>query len=261
MINITPIPAFNDNYIWALHDAESAVLVDPGDASPARAWLEERALKLTAILCTHHHRDHVGGICQLEQLYNAPVYGPQHEIIPCLNHALGEGMRVEIAEPHMRLEVLDIFGHTRGHIAYLMSDPHGADALFCGDTLFGCGCGRLFEGTAAQLYGSLQRLARLPDDTQVYCAHEYTEANIRFALVCEPGNAALRQRQSDAAATRARGLPTLPSSIALELATNPFLRCDQPEIIHSVEQHIGHKLVPSDQQTTFAALREWRNGF
>ena len=256
MLDIVPIPAFQDNYIWTLHDGQHAVVVDPGDAAPVRAYLDTHKLKLAAILCTHHHGDHVGGVCKLAQVYNVPVYGPQHENIPCISHAAGEGDAAAIAELGIMLEVLDIPGHTRGHIAYL-----GMGAVFCGDTLFGCGCGRLFEGTAAQMHHSLQRLAHLPDDTRVYCAHEYTEANIRFALACEPGNALLKQRQADARALRAAGQPTLPSTIALEKATNPFLRCTEAEIIRNVERQTGLKLASKNETAVFTALREWKNHF
>ncbi|MDD5181066.1 MAG: hydroxyacylglutathione hydrolase, partial [Gallionellaceae bacterium] len=178
------------------------------------------------------------------------------EDIPCLSRAVGEADAVEIPELGVRLDVLDIPGHTRGHIAYL-----GAGGVFCGDTLFGCGCGRLFEGTAAQLFHSLQRLASLPGETKVYCAHEYTEANIRFALACEPGNVQLKQRQEDASALRAAGYPTLPSTIALEKSTNPFLRCTVQEIIRNVEQQTGLKLASGNEVAVFAALREWKNNF
>lgn len=259
MLNIIPIPAFKDNYIWALHAQQRAVVIDPGDPAPVRAWLDAHQTKLIAILCTHHHNDHVGGVAELVQLYNVPVYGPRHEMIPCISHPLGEGDRVEITEMNISLRVLDIPGHTRGHIAYLTLQDIGEPAnLFCGDTLFGCGCGRLFEGTAAQLHHSLQRLAQLPDDTKVYCAHEYTEANIRFALACEPGNAQLKQRKEDAHALRAAGQPTLPSTIKLEKATNPFLRCTEPEIIRTLQ---GRGLTDSAELAVFTALREWKNHF
>lgn len=258
MLNITPIPAFKDNYIWAFYNDRHAVVVDPGDAAPVRIWLDQHKLGLSAILCTHHHYDHVGGICELAELYNAPAYGPQNEIIPCVSYPVGEGERIEITEMDIHLEVLGIAGHTRGHIAYVIHGSHGESALFCGDTLFGCGCGRLFEGTAAQLHRSLQRLVRLPDDTQIYCAHEYTEANIRFALACEPTNLQLKQRQEDAHARRAAGQPTLPSTIALEKATNPFLRCTKPEIIHTLHQH---GLTDSTELAAFTAMREWKNHF
>lgn len=256
MPDIIPIPAFKDNYIWTLHDRLYAVVVDPGDAAPVRAWLDARQIKLAAILCTHHHNDHVGGVCELAQVYNVPVYGPLHEFIPCVSHAVGEGDMVEVAQLGISLKVLDLPGHTRGHVAYL-----GEGAVFCGDTLFGCGCGRMFEGTAEQFHRSLQRLARLPDDTRVYCAHEYTEANIRFALACEPGNAQLLQREADTHALRAAGQATLPSTIALEKATNPFLRCSEAEIIRRAQEHSLNKLAAENEVAVFAALREWKNNF
>lgn len=260
MFNIIPLPAFKDNYIWILLDGQHAVVVDPGDAGPVRAYLEERGLKLAAILCTHRHHDHTGGICELTQVYNAPVYGPQHEDIPCINHGLVEGDSVRLTAPQVTFEVWDIPGHTSGHIAYLFRDA-GISSVFCGDALFGCGCGRLFDGTAAQLHHSLQRLAALPADTRVYCTHEYTEANIRFALACEPGNADLQQRKLDAHALRVQGLPTLPSNIALENATNPFLRCTQDEIIRNIERHHGTQLATGNELAAFTALREWKNTF
>ncbi|MBI4937061.1 MAG: hydroxyacylglutathione hydrolase [Nitrosomonadales bacterium] len=253
---IVPIPAFSDNYIWMLHNRQYAAVVDPGDAGQVLASLQKHQLELAAILCTHHHGDHVAGICKLAQVYNVPVYGPQHEDIPCVSRAVGEGDTVEIPEIGIELGVLDIPGHTIGHVAYL-----GDGNLFCGDTLFGCGCGRLFEGTAEQLFRSLQRLAGLPGETKVYCAHEYTEANIRFALACEPRNAQLERRRADSRALRAAGLPTLPSTIALEKATNPFLRCSMPEILHNVEQQLAIKLPAGSELAVFAALREWRNNF
>lgn len=256
MLAIIPIPALSDNYIWMLHNRQHAAVVDPGDAEPVLACLEERKLELAAILCTHHHGDHVSGVRKLAQVYNAPVHGPQRENIPCVSHAVGEGDTVEIPELGTRLDVLGIPGHTLGHVAYL-----GDGNLFCGDTLFGCGCGRLFEGTASQLFHSLQRLANLPGETKVYCAHEYTEANIRFALACEPGNAELVQRHADSSALRAAGQPTLPSTIALEKATNPFLRCTMPEIIRNLERQFTLKPTPDNEVAAFAALREWRNNF
>ena len=260
MLNIIPIPALKDNYIWTLHDQRHAVVVDPGDAAPVLAYLNAHQLELTTILCTHHHNDHSGGICELMQVYNAAVYGPQHEIIPCISQGVAEGDVVEIAELNLRLEVIDIPGHTRGHIAYLMSENiAGLGGVFCGDTLFGCGCGKLLEGTAAQLLHALHRLANLPDETKVYCGHEYTEANIRFALACEPGNVRLKQRQADVQALRAAGLPTLPSTIALEKITNPFLRCTEPDIITTV-QRTTH-ITQADEASVFTALRGWKDHF
>ena len=254
MLNIIPIPAFKDNYIWMLHDHQHVVVVDPGDAAPVLAYLNLHKLKLAAILCTHHHNDHVGGVCKLVELYNVPVYGPQLENIPCVSHMLGDGDVIEIQELKIKLSVIDIPGHTLGHIAYL-----GAGGVFCGDTLFGCGCGRLFEGTAAQLFHSLQRLANLPDETKMYCGHEYTEANIRFAQVCEPDNARLKQRQADVQALRAAGRPTLPSTIALEKATNPFLRCAEPSVIATTLSMTQIK--ETDETSVFTALRTWKNNF
>lgn len=253
---IVPVPAFGDNYIWVLHNQQHAAVIDPGDAEPALAYLEEHNLKLAAILCTHHHGDHVSGVCKLRQVYNAPVYGPQLEKIPCITHPVGEGDTVQIPELGIKLDVLHIPGHTLGHVAYL-----GDGNLFCGDTLFGCGCGRLFEGTAAQLFHSLQRLACLPGETQVYCAHEYTEANIRFALACEPNNAELQKRRENARTLRAADQPTVPSTITLEKATNPFLRCTMPEIIQSVERQFTRKFPHDNELAAFTALREWRNNF
>jgi len=259
MINIDPIPAFKDNYIWTIHDLQHAVVVDPGDAAPVRAWLDKHRCRLAAILCTHHHNDHVGGICELAQLYNVPVYGPANENIPCITHPVQEGSLIEISKPAIRLEVLDIPGHTLGHVAYLgRMNPGEAESLFCGDTLFGCGCGRLFEGTAAQLHHSLQRLARLPDETKVYCAHEYTEANIRFALACEPHNILLAQRREHTQAQRSAGKPSVPSTIALEKDTNPFLRCSAPEILQILRVRGWNE---ANELGAFTALREWRNHF
>ncbi|CAH1387069.1 hydroxyacylglutathione hydrolase [Candidatus Nitrotoga sp. M5] len=254
MLNIIPIPAFNDNYIWMLHDNQYAVVVDPGDAAPVLAYLNLHKLQLAAILCTHHHYDHVGGVSKLIELYNVPVYGPRLENIPSVTHKLGDGDVIEIPEFNIKLSVLDIPGHTLGHIAYL-----GVGSVFCGDTLFACGCGRLFEGTAAQLLDSLQRLANLPDETKVYCGHEYTEANIIFALVCEPDNARLKQRQADVKILRAAGYPTLPSTIVLEKATNPFLRCAEPSVIATTMQMTQVK--DSSEISIFTALRTLKNSF
>ncbi len=254
MLTIIPIPALKDNYIWTLHDQHHAVVVDPGDAAPVLAYLNAHQLKLAAILCTHHHNDHTGGVRELVQVYNVPVYGPQHEDIPCISHALGEGDVVELAGLNIKMDVLDIPGHTRGHIAFV-----GEGGVFCGDTLFGCGCGKIFEGTAAQLFQSLQKLTRLPDETKVYCGHEYTESNIRFALACEPSNAKLKQRQADVHVLRAAGLPTLPSTIALEKATNPFLRCTELGIIATAQRMAD--INQTDEISIFTALRSWKNRF
>jgi len=266
MLNIVPIPALRDNYIWALHNRQHAVVVDPGEAAPVLSWLEARQLKLAAILCTHHHGDHIGGIAGIGEVYNVPVYAPLAENIPGATRQLAEGDTVNLPELDISLAVIDIRGHTHGHIAYLIpgdivvsGNIGGAGGVFCGDTLFGCGCGRLFEGTAEQLHRALQRLAALPDDTLVYCAHEYTEANIRFALACESGNARLQLRAAEVRALRAAGKPTLPSTIGLEKATNPFLRCNEAEIIRAARQSGG--IAETGELAVFTALRNWKDHF
>jgi hydroxyacylglutathione hydrolase len=257
MLDIYPVPAFTDNYIWLLHNGHRALAVDPGEAGPVLTYLKQHGLSLCAILCTHHHGDHVGGLAELCKVYNVPVYGPREENIPGVTVPLGDGDRVKIPELDLEFDVMDVRGHTRGHIAYLL--PGSPGSVFCGDTLFGCGCGRLFEGTMEQLHHSLQRLAGLPGDTRVYCAHEYTEANIRFALACEPGNQNLQRRASDTRALRNEGKPSLPSTIALEKTTNPFLRCDQPEVIHAAQQSGNTR--ETDEFEIFSALRNWKNHF
>jgi hydroxyacylglutathione hydrolase len=257
MLDIIPIPAFADNYIWLLHDGRHAVAVDPGEAVPVRDYLERHALDLSAILCTHHHGDHVGGVTGLCEVYNVPVYGPRTENIPGVTRPLAEGDTVDLPDLGIGLDVIDIRGHTRGHIAYLLAGNPGA--VFCGDTLFGCGCGRLFEGSMQELYAALQRLAQLPDGTRIYCGHEYTEANIRFALACEPGNERLKQRALDTRILREAGRPSLPTTIALEKATNPFLRCAEPEVIRAAQQS-GEATEPNEF-AVFSALRNWKNHF
>lgn len=258
MIHIHPVPAFSDNYLWVIHNARQAALVDPGDAQPVLDYLAAKHLTLTAILCTHHHSDHVGGVeAILDTLHlrdAVPVYGPARERIPARTEALREGDRISLPELALSFEVLDVPGHTAGHIAYL-----GHDLLFCGDTLFACGCGRLFEGTAQQMTDSLAKLKRLPGHTKVFCAHEYTMANIKFAEAVEPGNADLKLRKAFCAAKRHRHEPTVPSTIALELATNPFLRWDSKAVIATAEKRAGRALKANDE--IFAVIREWKNSF
>jgi hydroxyacylglutathione hydrolase len=255
IMHIHPVPAFRDNYIWVLADGGDAVVVDPGDAAPVEDYLAARGLALRAVLATHHHADHVGGLAALTQRWKCPAFGPAGERIPGLTRKLREGDRVEIARPGIEFEVIDIPGHTAGHIAFVR---RGADPLlFCGDTLFACGCGRLFEGTPPQMVASLAKLAALPPATRVFCGHEYTLANIAFAGKVEPGNARLAQRRERDAATRGRGEPTLPSTIGEELATNPFLRWDAPEVVAAAERRAGRRLErPVD---VFAEIREWKN--
>lgn len=253
MFNVIRIPAFNDNYIWLLRNGTAAVVVDPGDARPVIDVLEREGLSLAAILITHHHADHQGGVARLLARCPCPVFGPAAESITGLTQPLRGGEMIRIDALDAEFRVLPVPGHTLGHIAY-----YGAGCVFCGDTLFGAGCGRLFEGTPAQMLDSLERLAALPDETAVYCAHEYTEANLRFALAVEAGNRRLQARVDEVAVTRAKGLSTVPSTIALEKATNPFLRCSEPEVVASAR----HKApAASGSLQVFTALREWKNSY
>lgn len=259
MVTIIPIPAFADNYIWLLRHEGSAAVVDPGDAAPVLDYLTREGLALAAVLATHHHNDHVGGIAALAQRYpGLPVFGPARETIPCRTRALGEGDEVSVPGMGVTLRVLDIPGHTAGHIAYL-GMVAGAPSLFCGDTLFAAGCGRIFEGTPAQMWSSLSALSALPGATRVYCGHEYTLANLRFAQAVEPANQALWDRQAEAQALRDAGRPTLPSTIAQEHATNPFLRAAVPAVRVAAERHAGRSL--EGDVESFAALRAWKNAF
>jgi hydroxyacylglutathione hydrolase len=267
-MQIHPVPAFDDNYLWVIEDGRHAAVVDPGDAQPVQAFLESRGLTLTAILATHHHGDHVGGLEALAARWNCPAFGPAGERIAGLTTRLREGDRITVPGLGLPLSVLDVPGHTAGHIAYVGdislvapdSEPRGKCPLvFCGDTLFACGCGRLFEGTPAQMLDSLAKLARLPGDTRVYCAHEYTMSNIRFATAVEPGNAKLGARKARDAALRERSQPTVPSTIADELDTNPFLRWASPEVIASASRHAGRPLASAVD--VFTAVREWKNNF
>jgi hydroxyacylglutathione hydrolase len=257
MTTIIPIPAFRDNYIWTVRNDDTAAVVDPGDAGPVLAWLAQNDVRLSAIIATHHHADHVGGIPALRARYDVPVFGPARESIPARTHALAENDRIEVPGVDLALAVLDIPGHTAGHIAYYRTgdDP----LLFCGDTLFAAGCGRLFEGTPVQMWSSLGKLAALPPATRVYCGHEYTLANLRFAAAVEPDNRDVRTRTEREHTKRERGLPTLPSTIGDEHATNPFLRAALPGVMARAAQRAGHPM--ADAVASFAALREWKNGF
>ena len=254
MISITPVPAFSDNYIWVVHNKEHAIVVDPGDAEPVKDFLNENGLELVAIFCTHHHYDHIAGIQRLSDLYGPDVYGPRNEKIPCITTAVGEGDMVEITKLDFSCRVIDIPGHTLGHVAYLWDG-----GMFCGDTLFGAGCGRIFEGTPAQMHDSLQRLAKQPDNTLVYCTHEFTESNLGFAEICEKNNIHIQQRIQNVRFLRQKGLPTLPSNIKLEKETNPFLRCTEPEILTNVGKYFGEDFSGLSDLEIFSALRKWRD--
>ena len=251
-MDIVPLPALRDNYVWTLRNARHAAVVDPGEARPVLEYLERERLELCAILATHHHPDHFGGMPELLAHRRVPVYGPKGEPIATLTRPVGEGDTVRIAELGVTLSVLDIPGHTRAHIAY-----YGVESLFCGDTLFACGCGRLFEGTPEQMMASLSKLAALPDATKVYCGHEYTLANIAFAQQVEPKNAALAARLERDRKLRAAGKPTLPSTLGEERATNPFLRWREPAVVESANKYLGSRV--SDPVRVFAAIRDWKN--
>jgi len=259
MLDLHPLPAFSDNYIWVLRNAvvgtdRAVVVVDPGDAAPVEAHLARHGLKLAAILVTHHHADHVGGVAELAARHRVPVHGPAREAQAVVTSPHAAGANVAIAELGLELAVLEIPGHTLGHIAFV-----GGGALFCGDTLFSAGCGRLFEGTPEQMLASLDRLGALPPATRVCCGHEYTLANLRFAATAEPGNPAREAYAARATAAVAEGRPTLPSTIAMERDVNPFLRIDSPVIQRTVAEWSG--AMPAGRVALFAALRRWKDGF
>lgn len=258
-LSVLTVPAFKDNYLWLIHDGTHAAVVDPGDSGPILDALATHGLTLTAILLTHHHADHTGGVPALLARFPVPVYGPRNDRIAAVTHPLAEGDRVTVPALGLELDVLDVPGHTLGHIAYVRRTP-GRHWLFCGDTLFAGGCGRLFEGTPQQMAASLEKLASLPEDTQVYCAHEYTLSNLRFALAVEPDNAALALRMRDESAKRALDVPTVPSSIGLERSTNPFLRYREAAIVRELVK-AGRLAEGAAPVQAFAALREWKNVF
>lgn len=256
MLTIQAVPAFKDNYIWFIQEPDSRklLIVDPGDATPVIDAIEQQQLDPVALLITHHHSDHIAGIEELVNYYGIPVFGPKYEAIPSLTYPLSACDELNINPAFPPLTVLDVPGHTRGHIAFLIDGN-----LFCGDTLFGAGCGRLLGGTAEQLHHSLQLIASLPEQTKIFCAHEYTQANLRFATHVEPNNAEIRQRIVDTDALVKNGKPSVPSSLGLELKTNPFLRCQQPEVIQAAQQFSGHQLHRSD--AVFTTLRSWKDQF
>ena len=257
-MNLLPLPAFTDNYIWMLHDGRQAIVVDPGEAAPVEQALHRWGLTLQAILVTHHHADHVGGVDALRAATGAQVYGPARERMPEPLVRLAQGDTVNALG--LQFQVIDVPGHTAGHIAYYCPDMDGAPLLFCGDTLFSGGCGRLFEGTPAQMLESLDRLAALPDNTRVCCTHEYTLSNLKFARAVEPGNAALLHYSSQCEALRAQNQPTLPSQMALERDINPFLRVRQGPVARAAQVYDAQVSL-DDAVAVLAALRQWKNEF
>jgi len=249
-LHIEPIPAFADNYIWLLHNTRDAIVIDPGDAAPVIEALEAQSLTLRGILITHHHPDHINGVHTLLQQYAAPVYAPQYEQFNFPHTPLTEGSSVSIPSLNLNFAVMWLPGHTLGHIAYL-----SGDTLFCGDVLFGAGCGRLLGGTAEQMFNSLNRLKKLNPNTKIYCTHEYTTSNIDFALTLEPDNQALQARKQHTKDLRCANKATLPSTIELELKTNPFLRCHQDAIIHHSHAE------KTDELSVFSKIRTLRNHY
>lgn len=258
-MKLISLPAFVDNYIWMLHDDRRAVVVDPGASAPVLGALETLGLELAGILVTHHHGDHVGGLPDLLPYLRGPVYGPADEPMPVPVDRVRGGNTVDLLG--LTFRVIDVPGHTRGHVAYWTADRSegiGTPVLFCGDTLFSAGCGRLFEGTAAQMHASLAALAGLPGDTAVCCAHEYTLSNLRFARAVEPDNPDIAAHTAWCEARRADGLPTLPSSIDTERRINPFLRCDVPEVAAAARRHQPAADSPAE---TLGSLRRWKDTF
>lgn len=253
-MKLVALPAFSDNYIWLLHDGRSALVVDPGDAAPVLAALRAEQLALAGILVTHHHPDHVGGLADLRPHLAGPVFAPAHEVIPGPVEPVQGGRVVSLLG--LDIEVIDVPGHTAGHVAYRLAPPGQAPILFCGDTLFSAGCGRLFEGTPAQMHASLCALAALDGHTRVCCAHEYTESNLRFAAAVEPGNADIARHAQACRELRERGEPTLPSTIARERAINPFLRCAEPGVIAAARTRGAAN---DSGAEILGALREWKN--
>jgi hydroxyacylglutathione hydrolase len=256
MIDVIPVPAFKDNYIWLIHDTSSgcAAIVDPGDSTPVVSSLNKLGIKPIAILITHHHHDHIGGVQGLVSQFDIPVYGPAGEDIPGINHTLKEGDKVKLNHIDTEFEIIDVPGHTAGHIAY-----HCRGKLFIGDTLFMAGCGRLFEGTAEQMYKSLSKIMQLSDDTEIYCAHEYTLANLHFAETVEPENQDIKRRIEWCKKQRESGIPTVPGTLLAEKNTNPFLRSSEPTVISAAKRHSGPGI--SNSIDIFAVIRSWKDSF
>jgi len=251
-IQIEPIKAFADNYIWAVHDGRHCVIVDPGESSGTQAFLNRHELRLCGLLLTHHHHDHVGGVDELRALHPAPAWGPDDPRMPGNLRVVGEDDSVEIDELGLVFGILETPGHTTSHIAF-----HGHGLLFCGDTLFSAGCGRLFEGTPAQMQTSIDKFAALPDSTRVYCAHEYTESNCNFARKVEPENAALAERCDEVAGLRRRDRITLPSTIGAEKSFNPFMRTREPAVIAAAQRREPGRA--DSPEEVFGVIRRWKD--
>jgi hydroxyacylglutathione hydrolase len=256
LMKLIPLPALTDNYIWMLHDGENALVVDPGVAQPVLEALALEGLKLQGILITHHHGDHTGGVAELRQATGAQVFGPAKEQVPEPLVKLSQGNSAHLLG--LEFQVIDVPGHTAGHIAFYCKAADGVPLLFCGDTLFSGGCGRLFEGTPAQMLSSLQTLAALPANTRVCCTHEYTLSNLKFAREVDPNNTELENYQQHCLTLRSKNLPTLPSSMALEMAINPFLRSTSPAVLASVERFDAEGFATNG---SFATLRTWKNQY
>ena len=253
---IFAIPALNDNYIWTIvhPKKQTAIVIDPGETKPILNILEQQDLTLTAILLTHHHWDHTNGISDLLEKYLVPVYGPAEDMISLCDHPINGGDHLTLSLLELTFNILAIPGHTLGHIAY-----YGHQWVFTGDTLFAGGCGRLFEGSPDQLYCSLLKLTALPSNTRVYCGHEYTEKNLKFAQIVDPKNYKLKKRIEETQQKINHSLPTLPSTLQLELDTNPFLRCHEISIQQSLEGYYGYPF--TDTVAAFTALRRWKDEF
>jgi len=257
MFNVMPIPAFNDNYIWALTvpGSDKVAVVDPGDAEAVSRFLNENNLQLTTILITHHHHDHTGGVAQLCAEHSVTVYGPANSPFEGITHKLRDGEQINLMG--LTLNIREVPGHTLDHISYYLAGDE--PQLFCGDTLFLAGCGRLFEGSAEQMHRAMEYFKHLPDSTQVYCTHEYSLANLAFAAAVEPTNNHIKEAIQHCTQLRQSGQPTLPTDIATEKQINPFLRYSEAPIRQSAEQFAGKPL--TSEVAIFAMIREWKNQF
>lgn len=251
-IKVTPIKALTDNYIWAIESNNYLVVVDPGEAKPVIEHIKKHNLNLAAILVTHHHYDHTGGIAEILAFKETKVWGPGNESIASITNPVGNDDIIEITPLNIRFKVLEIPGHTIDHIAY-----YGSNNLFCGDTLFTAGMGRIFEGTAEQMYNSMQIIKSLPNTTNIYCGHEYTLANLKFAMLVEPHNLEIQKRYEEVKLLRKQNLPTVPATLSTELATNPFLRTDNNTVIESLVKN--RKIIPQDKIAIFRELRAWKD--